>query len=75
MLFSVCQFFVDGSYEYVRTNVDQAEAIRAFQHYSDCVGSRIGTTVRVIIVDMGDEIVAEWTKDKGTWTADMGTKE
>lgn len=31
--FSVCQFFEDGSYEYVRRYVLIAEAVEAFKHY------------------------------------------
>lgn len=63
--FSVCQFFPDGSYEYVRRFVSGEEAIKAFQHYTSSVGARLGTTVRVIITDGGDCINAEWEFGKG----------
>jgi len=57
--FSVCQFFPDGSYEYVRRFVNAEEASRVFAHYTNSVGARLGTTVRVIITDSGDSICAE----------------
>ena len=63
--FSVCQFFPDQSYEYVRRFVSEQDALKAFQHYCTSVGARIGTTVRVIITDGGDYIVAEWEYGKG----------
>ena len=64
-LYSVVQFFKDEQYEYVRRNVPDATALKAFQHYTTSVGARMGTTVRVIITDMGDSIVAEWEFGKG----------
>lgn len=63
--FSVCQFFPDGSYEYVRRWVNNVEAIKAFQHYTTSVGARIGTTERVIITDGGDCVNMEWEFGKG----------
>lgn len=63
--FNVVQFFLDGNYEYVRRRVPDHEAASAFQHYTTSVGARIGTTVRVIITDSGDEICAEWLFGKG----------
>lgn len=63
--FSVCQFFSDGSYEYVRRFVSAEDAVRAFKTYSECVGAKIGTTVRVIITDGGDRTNAEWIRGKG----------
>jgi len=62
---SVCQFFMDGSYEYVRHHVMAEEAVKAFRHYTTSVGARIGTTVRVIITDGGDCISMEWEHGKG----------
>lgn len=64
-LFSVCQFFPDETYEYVRRNVSAEEAVKAFKHYTTCVGARIGTTTRVILTDMGDCIAMEWQHGKG----------
>ncbi len=63
--FSVCQFFPDESYEYVRRFVTAEEATKAFQHYTSSVGARLGTTTRVIITDGGDDCNAEWVYGKG----------
>jgi hypothetical protein len=63
--FSVCQFFMDGSYEYVRRYVGIVEAAKAFAHYTTSVGAFHGTTVRVIITDGGDCICMEWEFMKG----------
>jgi hypothetical protein len=63
--FSVCQFFTDDSYEYVRRFVSAEEAVKAFKHYTDCVSSRLGTTKRVIITDGGDCTNMEWQFGKG----------
>lgn len=64
-LFNVCQFFMDESYEYVRRNVSAEEAMKAFKFYTTNVASRMGLTVRVIIIDQGDCINAEWQFSKG----------
>lgn len=63
--FSVYQFFLDDSYEQVRRHVNSEEAVKAAAHYTTCVGARIGTTVRVIIVDGGDSIAFEWKYGEG----------
>lgn len=63
--FSVCQFFPDDHYEYVRRFVSAEEAVEAFRHYTTSVGARMGTTTRVIITDGGDAINAEWIYGKG----------
>lgn len=63
--FSVCQFFEDGSYEYVRRFVALDQAVVAARHYMTSVGAQMGTTTRVIITDTGDCIVFEWTKKDG----------
>lgn len=64
--FSVCQFFEDGSYEYVRRFVSDAEAVKAFQHYTTNVAATVlGTTKRVIITDGGDCVNLEWQFGKG----------
>lgn len=63
--FSVCQFFPDGNYEYVRRFVSAENAMQAFKHYITCVGARLGTTVRVIITDGGDCINFEWKRGEG----------
>jgi len=64
-LFSVYQFFPDGASEQVRENVPGEEAVKAAMHYCTCVGAKIGTTVRVIITDIGDSCVFEWTRAEG----------
>jgi hypothetical protein len=63
--FSLCQFFEDGSYEYVREGVEVEEVMRAFVHYCTSVGAQLGTTKRVIITDEGDAINVEWKWEEG----------
>lgn len=63
--FSVCQFFADDRYEYVRRYVDAEEAVKAARHYTTTVGARIGTTRRVIITDGGDCVNFEWKFGEG----------
>lgn len=63
--FSVCQFFDDGTYEYVRRHVDAEEAMKAAKHYMTSVGARMGFTHRVIVTDGGDCIAFEWIKGQG----------
>jgi hypothetical protein len=63
--YSVCQFFPDENYEYVRRYVSAEEACKAFEHYCMSVGARTGNTVRVIITDGGDCTNAEWIFGQG----------
>jgi len=63
--YSVCQFFEDGSYEYVRRYVDAEEASRATAHYCGSVGAKLGFTKRVIVTDGGDCICFEWKFGEG----------
>ena len=63
--FSVCQFFEDGTSEYVRRNVDAEEAVTTARHYTDNVAAKMGITKRVIITDGGDFCVFEWLSGKG----------
>lgn len=63
--FSVCQFFENGSYEYVRRKVSGEEAVATFKSYCTSVGAKIGTTVRVIITDGGDDCNMEWKHGEG----------
>lgn len=66
--FSVCQFFENQSYEYVRRFVSVEEAVKAFHFYTHNVAAHTGLTKRVIITDGGDCIAAEWEYEKGvTW--------
>lgn len=63
--FSVCQFFDDGTYEYVRRNVSAEEAMQAFAHYTHNVATRMGWVKRVIITDTGDCTCFEWQNGLG----------
>jgi len=63
--FNVCQFFEDGSYEYVRRDVTPEEAVTAAYHYCSSVGAQCGTTRRVIITDADDCTNFEWLYGKG----------
>ena len=63
--FSVCQFFENDMYEWVRTNVGAEEAVTAFQHYTSNVACQLGITKRVIITDGGDCIAMEWQHGRG----------
>lgn len=63
--FSVCQFFEDGSYEYVRRNVGPEEAVKAAHHYCYSVAARCGITRKVTIVDGGNFINFQWEYGKG----------
>jgi hypothetical protein len=63
--FNVCQFFENGSYEYTRRYVGAEEAVKAFQHYTTNVSSKLGFVKRVIITDGGDCISMEWQHGKG----------
>lgn len=64
-LFSVCQFFPDGGYEYVVRRVNAETAVTKAKALTNSVGGRMGTTRRVIIVDGGDSIVFEWVYRQG----------
>lgn len=63
--FSVCQFFHDDTYEYVRTAVTAEEAMRAVSHYINNPAAKIGITKRVIVTDPGDCICFEWKFKEG----------
>jgi hypothetical protein len=63
--FSVCQFFTNGMYEYVRRYVSTEEAMRAFMHYTNNVATSLGVIEKVIITDGFDCTAMEWIKGKG----------
>lgn len=63
--FSVCQFFEDGSYEYVCRFEMPEYAMKLFFNMTRSLGARIGTTVRVIVTDGGDCTNAEWKHGEG----------
>jgi hypothetical protein len=74
--FSVCQFFKDDSYEYVRRYVSAEEAVEAAKHYTTSVGARFGTTKRVIVTDGGDYTNFEWKFGEGiTYPPKDGTQQ
>lgn len=64
-LFSVYQFFPDGSYERVRHFVSAEEAVKAAKHYTDNVATKLGVVERVIITDDDDFTCFEWLRGKG----------
>jgi hypothetical protein len=63
--YSVCQFFEDGTHEYVRRGVTAAEALSAATHYCGSVAVSLGMVVRVIITDGDDCICFEWRRGDG----------
>jgi hypothetical protein len=63
--FSVCQFFENDTYEYVRRYVSAEEAMKAAVHYSSNVACKLGITKRVIITDGGDCVNWEWINGQG----------
>lgn len=63
--FSVCQFFDNDDYEYVRRYVSAEEAMSAAKHYCNSVGAKLGMTIRVIITDGGDCVNFEWKFGEG----------
>lgn len=62
---SVCQFFQNGGYEYVKRFVGLEEAVDAAIRLSTSVGAQVGTTRRVIITDGGDCTNWEWRFGEG----------
>jgi hypothetical protein len=63
--FSVCQFFADGFYEYVRRDVPAEQAVKAAKHYCSSVAAQRGMVVRVIVVDQADYTNFEWKYGEG----------
>lgn len=63
--FSVCQFFVDGTHEYVRRWVSVEEAMDAFAHYTNNMATFVGVVERVIVTDGDDYTNVEWKKGEG----------
>lgn len=63
--FNVYQFFDDATNEEVRRGVTQEQAIKAVQHYTDCVASKMGIIRRVIITDDLDLTIFEWKFGEG----------
>jgi hypothetical protein len=63
--FSVCQFFEDGSYEYIIRFTDAKVAMNKAVDYTTNVAAKVGITKRVIITDGGDCICFEWKHGEG----------
>ena len=63
--YSVCQFFENGTQEYVRRYVAMEEAVMVFKHYVTSVGAALGTTQCVILTDGGDFTNLEWVFGEG----------
>ena len=63
--FSVCKFFHDDSYEYVRSKISAEEAVKVFKICITSPAARLGMTRRVIVTDGGDSINLEWQFGKG----------
>ncbi len=60
--FSVCEFYEDGSYEYLERFVDDETA---FDLFARCAELRAAGVTRLIITDEGDRINAEWKAGVG----------
>jgi hypothetical protein len=62
--FSVCQFFEDGSQEYIQQSVDVERAVEAF---SNCVVAV--STTRVVVTN--GQVSLEWTYGQGMRKAEI----
>jgi hypothetical protein len=63
--FRVRVYYYNGEHSDVRRFVSAQEAGRAFQHYTNSAGAKLGSTVRVIVIDRNDCIVREWKLGQG----------
>jgi hypothetical protein len=63
--YSVCQFFEDGNYEFVRRFISPEEAVNVAIHYSTSIAAKNHMVTRVIITDSGDQCNWEWKFDEG----------
>jgi hypothetical protein len=63
--FNVCQFFPDGTHEYVVRWVDAETALVTAQRYTHCPAAQIGMIVKVIITDGDDFTNFQWEFGKG----------
>lgn len=64
-LFSVAQFFPNGTWEYVKRGVEAKEAVETAKDYSERPAAKIGIIRRIIITDGGDNTVFEWKFGEG----------
>lgn len=63
--FSVCQFFPDGSYDYIKRYVTAEDAMTTAKSYIGRPAAVIGVIRRLIVEDGGGCIVFEWQFNKG----------
>jgi hypothetical protein len=63
--FSVCIFYPNDTYEYVRRYVSAEEAVTVAKSYTERPAALIGVINRVIITDGGDCTNFEWKFGKG----------
>jgi hypothetical protein len=63
--FSVAQFLVDGTYEYIARRVGAEEAVHAAKLATESLGAQTGLVTRLIITDSGDNTVFEWKHGEG----------
>lgn len=63
--YNVCQFFEDGSYEYLGRALPAEVVVPMAVVACQSLGARLGTTKRVIITDEGDFTNWEWVHGKG----------
>jgi len=63
--FSVRLYYDNGEQKDVYRFVSAQEAYRGFQYYTSSLGARLGSTVRVIIIDGDDCMVREWKLEQG----------
>jgi hypothetical protein len=63
--FSVHQFFAGGSHEEVGRDLSAERAMQLTRQCCTSVGARVGTTIRVILVDDGEAVNMEWKHTEG----------
>lgn len=63
--FNVCQYFPNGSYDYIKRYVTAEEAMATAKNYIGRPAAIVGIIQRLIITDGGDCIVFEWQFNKG----------
>lgn len=63
--FSVCQFFADGTNEYIKRFCGPEEAVNTAKDFSTRPAAKIGIIQRLIITDGGDFCCFEWVYGKG----------
>jgi hypothetical protein len=64
-LYSVYQFFEDGTHERVRHLVPATQAVMAAHHYTHSIAARYGFVEKVIITTDDDDCCFEWRYREG----------